>query len=243
MEVGGRGATVELRRAGLVAALGLLAAATGLAAVQTVMIGDLYDGGTVNLAPGDTLEVKLSTLAGCSWSVAFDDAAVLKTEAPGAPGGSVFRFRATTTGSASVGLACRSAADPQAPAGALFRVAVVVKEALLPRGLLLEQPDNGSDIFVVQGDVLEVRLPANPSTGYTWSISANAPSVLRPAGDPKFDPPAEGRPGATGTQTFGFRVVSGGGVFLQLVYRRPFEKDASPARTWGVFVAAASTGP
>ncbi len=243
MAVAGRGPSVERGRTVVLSVLLLLVAGAGLGAVQTVTIGDLYDGGTVNLAPGDTLEVKLSTPAGCSWSVAFDDAAVLRTESASAPGGSVFRFRAATTGSASVGLACRSAADPQAPAGGLFRVAVVVKEALMPRGLLLEQPDNGSDIFVVQGDVVEVRLPANPSTGHSWSISANAPSVLRPAGDPKFDPAAGGKPGAAGTQTFGFRVVSGGGAFLQLVYGRPFDKDTPPARTWGVFVAAASTGP
>ena len=113
----------------------------------------------------------------------------------------------------------------------------------MPRGFILEDPDNGSDIFLVQGDTLEVRLPANPSTGYSWSIAANSAAVLRPAGEPRFDPPAAARPGASGTQSFGFRVVGGGGAFLQLVYRRPFEKDAPPARNWGVFVAAASVGP
>jgi inhibitor of cysteine peptidase len=142
-----------------------------------------------------------------------------------------------------VGLACLKPSDPQAPPGGLFRVQVVVRDSVLPRGLLLEEPDGGSDIFLAQGDLLQVKLPSTPSTGYSWAIAGNAPSVLRPTGDPKFDPPAKGSPGGAGTQTFEFRVVGGGGAFLDLVYRRPFEKDAPPARRWGVFVVSASVGP
>jgi inhibitor of cysteine peptidase len=232
--------------AGSRAALAALLLGAGLgtarAAIQTVTIGDLYDGGTVNLAPGDTLEVKLSPgSGGCAWRPAFGDATLIKPEgdAPAGP----FRYKAVTTGSSSIGLACLSPTDSQAPAAGLFRVQVVVKDSLLPRGILLEAPDSGSDIFLVQGEVLQVKLPSTPSTGFSWSVASNSPSVLRPAGEPKYDPPGKGAPGAAGTQTFEFRVVGGGGAFLELVYRRPSEKDAAPARRWGVFVAAAAVGP
>ena len=67
--------------------------------------------------------------------------------------------------------------------------------------------------------------------------------MLQPGGDPKFEPPAKAKPGASGTQTFEFRVSGGGAAWLQLVYRRPFDKDAPPARQWSVFVAAAAVGP
>jgi inhibitor of cysteine peptidase len=222
----------------------LCAAGAASAAIQTVAIGDLYDGGTVNLAPGDTLEVRLAAGAnGCAWSPAFGDPAVLKLESGPEPAPGVFRYKAVTTGSASVGLACLKATDPQAPPGGLFRVLAVVKESVLPRGLILEQPDSGSDIFLAQGDQLLVRLPANPSTGYSWVLAGNAPSVLRPVGEPKYEGPAKAMPGAGGTQTFEFRVVGGGGAFLDFVYRRPSEKDAPAARRWGVFVAAAAVGP
>ncbi len=221
------------------------AAAVSRAAVQTVTIGDLYDGGTVAVASGDTLEVRLSASpSGCAWSLAFGEPRILKPEEGGTPGSPIFRFKAVATGSASLGLACLKPSDPKAPPGGLFRVLVVVKEAwLLPRALVLEEPDNGSDIFLAQGDMIAVKLPANPSTGYSWTIAANTPSVLQPAGDPRFEPPARAVPGAGGTQTFEFRVVGGGGAFLQLVYRRPFEKESPPARQWGVFVAAAGVGP
>ncbi|HKD19219.1 MAG TPA: protease inhibitor I42 family protein [Thermoanaerobaculia bacterium] len=218
------------------------AAASASAAIQTVIIGELYDGGTVNLGAGDTLEVNLQAPpSGCAWVPAFVDATILKPDpASAAP---KFRYRALVAGSTSLGLACLKSSDPQAPPGGLFRVQVVVKDSVLPRGLLLEEPDGGSDIFLTQGDVLQVKLPSTPSTGYSWVIAGNAPSVLRPTGDPKYDPPAKGSPGAGGTQTFEFRVVGGGGAFLDLVYRRPFEKDAPPARRWSVFVASAAVGP
>jgi inhibitor of cysteine peptidase len=221
----------------------LAGASAASAAIQTVTIGDLYDGGSVNLAPGDTLEVRLAAGAsGCTWGPAFGDPNVLKPEPPD-PAAVAFRYKAVTTGSASLGLACLKTSDPQAPPGGLFRVQVAVKETVLPRGLILELPDGGSDIFLTQGEQLLVRLPSNPSTGFSWTISGNAPSVLRPVGEPKFEPPARAAAGAGGTQTFEFRVVSGGGAFLDLVYRKPSDKDTPPARRWGVFVAAASVGP
>jgi len=224
-------------------ALAIAGATTAAAAVQTVTIGDLYAGGTVNLAPADTLEVRLSPgPGGCAWGVAFNDPAILKPEAAAAPASS-FRFQAVTAGSESLGLACRKPSDPKAQPAGLFRVLVTVKDSVGPRGFILEEPDNGSDIFLVQGDAVQVRLNSNPSTGYAWTVASNAPSVLQPAGEPKFEPAEKPKPGAAGTQAFSFRVVGGGGVFLELVYGRPSEKDTPPARRWGIFIAAAATGP
>jgi predicted secreted protein len=236
-----------LRRLAVVAAASVLTIAgttTAAASVQTVTIGDLYAGGTVNLAPADTLEVRLSPgPGGCAWVVAFNDPAILKPQAASAPGASPFRFQAVTVGSESLGLACRNPSEPKAQPAGLFRVLVTVKDSVAPRGFILEEPDNGSDIFLAQGDAIQVRLNSNPSTGYAWTVASNAPSVLQPAGEPKFEPADKPKPGAAGTQTFSFRVVGGGGVFLELVYARPSEKDTPPARRWGIFIAAAATGP
>ncbi len=148
-----------------------------------------------------------------------------------------------TAGTESLGLACRMPSDPKAQPAGLFRILVTVKDSVAPRGFVVEEPDNGSDIFLVQGDALQVRLSSNPSTGYAWTVASNAPSVLQPAGEAKFEPADKPKPGAAGTQSFAFRVVGGGGVFLELVYARASEKDAPPARRWGIFVAAAATGP
>jgi inhibitor of cysteine peptidase len=223
---------------------GAILRADGVGAVVT--LSDVYDGGSILLAPSDELRVRLAARSeGTAWVVAFADGGVLKAlPAEGAPdaGFETLRFRAAATGMGSLGLVCRKASDPSSPAPpvGLYRVQVEVKEMMTRRrGLLLEEPDSGSIIYMTQGDALSVRLPANPSTGFTWSVAANAPSILAPGGDPRFEPPPTPRPGAGGFQTLEFRVAGGGPAFLQLVYRRPSEKDAPPARTWSVFVAAA----
>ena len=235
---------LRLAGAALCTAAVLLAAASP-AAGAIVTVGDVYDGGTLTLAPGDELRVRLASRASdTAWALAFADASALKAlPADGAsePGFETLRFRAGAEGLTGLGLVCRKAADPAAPPAGLFRVQIEVKEMMTRRrGILLEEPDSGSIIYLTQGDALSVRLPANPSTGFTWSVASNAPSVLAPGGDPRFEPPPTPRPGAGGFQTLEFRVAGGGAAFLQLVYRRPTEKDSPPARTWSVFVSAAS---
>lgn len=229
------------------AAAALAVAPAGRAAGTVLSVGDAYDGGAVNLAVGDELRVRLAPAggAGATWAVAFQDSSVVKLlpaepAAPAEDGLQTLRFQAVALGSASLGLACRRSGDPAAPPERLFRVQVSVKERVSRRALLLEEPDNGSGLYLTQGDTISVKLPANPTTGYTWSIAVNAPSILAPAGDARFEPPPTPRPGAGGFQTFDFRVAGGGAAELQLVYRRPFEKDAPPTRIWTVFIAAAA---
>lgn len=236
---------MRLGRAGwLLAAVSLVFPDALRAVAQILAVGDSYDGGVVNLAPGDELRVRLEGRADAAWAVAFSDAEVIRAlpadAASADPGFQTFRFQAVALGSSSLGLVCRKATDSSAPPAGLFRIQVVVKERVSRRALLLEEPDNGSSIYLTQGDVIAVKLPSSPTTGYSWSVAANTPSVLQPAGDSRYEPPLTAKPGASGFQTFEFRVAAGGPAALQLVYRRPFEKDAPPARTWSVFVAAAA---
>ena len=244
---------MRLRGAFLFAAASLAAAGAALGTGRVVTIGELYDGGSVNLAPGDELAVRLSSdpASGEAWDVALNDPAALRrverpstekaaaSENPGAAGAREFRFRAIATGSSSLGLACQKAADPASAPSRLFRVLVVVQEEAPRRTLTLGEPDNGSTIFLTQGERIVVRLPSNPTTGYVWSVARNAAAVVQPAGDPRFEPSGNAKPGSAGYQIFEFRIAAAGASSLALVYRRPFEKDQPPARTWGIFVAAA----
>ena len=54
-----------------------------------------------------------------------------------------------------------------------------------------------------------------------------------------MEKPAGSAPGSGRFQTFEFPVVGAGQGWLQLVYRRPFEKDVAPAKAWSIFLAAA----
>lgn len=244
---------MAIGRAGRFAAVAWTAAAAVLSAAEVVTIGPLYDGGVVNLTPGDELVVRLPAdpQSGEAWELAMNDPAILRSQAEAAgekaAGGDfatrVFRFKAVATGSSSVGVACLRPADPAAPPRRLFRVLAVVKSAAPRRALILEEPDNGSQIFLTQGERVSVRLPSSPATGFGWTVARNAPSVLQPVGDPRFEPPGKAIPGAGGYQVFEFRVVAGGASALSLVYRRPFEKDQPPARTWSIFLSCAAAAP
>jgi len=81
-------------------------------------------------------------------------------------------------------------------------------------------------------DLLEVRLPGNPTTGYVWTATA-IPEQLCQQGEPVHlsDSPAVGAGGIT---VFRFTVVSAGNANLDLAYRRPWENQLQPARTCSI---------
>lgn len=100
--------------------------------------------------------------------------------------------------------------------------------------VLLDQDDHGRLIELDQGQVLVVALDSNPSTGYTWEISAGNEGVLRLMSE-TFEVSSD-LPGAPGVHTFRFEVVNEGETPLTLVYRRPWEQGVAPLETFSVRV-------
>ena len=207
----------------------------------------------MRLGVGDTLAVRLPAAPSTAgaWRVAVNDPGVLRSEGSprlepvgsdlvGSSGFQVFEFQAARAGKSNLGLVSGNPSDPAAAPEGLFRVAIVVEQALAGPGIVsLGESDDGSKQYVVQGDMISVRLPANVTTGYSWAVAQSAPGVLKAGAEPKMEKPAGSAPGRGGFQTFEFPVVGAGQGWLQLVYRRPFEKDVAPAKAWSVFVAAA----
>ena len=101
--------------------------------------------------------------------------------------------------------------------------------------------DNGSTILLSRQDLLEVDLAGNPSTGYTWQTVNLNSWVLAPLGRPVFntdapgtnDPPVVGGGGLT---TLTYRPVGEGTSPLQLAYSRPWQTNATPAKTFAVTI-------
>lgn len=104
----------------------------------------------------------------------------------------------------------------------------------------LTESDNGSTITLAVGETLQVELPSNPTTGYSWKVTSNDADVLTPLGEPQFALQARTTPmpGAGGTQTFHFQAVGKGQTTLTLVYVRPWETSVTPTPndTWTVQV-------
>jgi inhibitor of cysteine peptidase len=238
---------------GIASGAALMAAAgSARAAARTVTIGYSYDGGLVNLAVGDELEVRVGSTPGTgySWSVTMNDPAVLEPVGkpideksagarPGTPGSRVFRFRAAKAGSSSLGLVYERPWEKNTAPARLFRVLAVVEPSVSGKPLALSESDAGSKIFLLQGETLSVRLPSNPSTGYGWAVTRTVTSILKSEGEPRLETPVNATPGAPGFQVFEFTVAGAGSAPLELSYRRPSEKDRPAAKTWTIFVAAA----
>ena len=102
----------------------------------------------------------------------------------------------------------------------------------------LTENDNGKIINLNTSDIMVVRLPSNPSTGYTWEVQDLDDSVLEQLGDAEFESvdTAPNLVGAGGTLVMTFRAIAPGTVVLTLVYHRPWEVDVLPIQTFSVTV-------
>lgn len=95
---------------------------------------------------------------------------------------------------------------------------------------------------VAVGDDIEVELPSNPTTGYSWNaLSQPDPAVLTLV-DREYDPSSD-MPGAGGMEKLTYRAVGPGQTTIELGYFQPWEPDAVDERfTLGVEVAPPDGG-
>jgi|GEM_PF-7012893 len=94
--------------------------------------------------------------------------------------------------------------------------------------------DNHRSLNFEKGDTIVIRLPANASTGYSWTVQHTDAAILLPIGKPAYVGSGN-KPGAGGTTTFKFKTVGNGKVLLTLVYKRPFGPKEPAAQTWECF--------
>lgn len=90
----------------------------------------------------------------------------------------------------------------------------------------------GGDASVKLGGVLEVQLPANHTTGYSWILAPVANPVLASQAKATYEEAAAGgKVGVGGVETWRFKAVKAGAEGLQFEYRRPWEKNVPAAKT------------
>ncbi len=107
-----------------------------------------------------------------------------------------------------------------------------------PSEVQLTDADAGSSVKLANGGQLIVALASNATTGYTWSVQDPSPAQLELQGEPKYVPPGSTSNvvGAAGTQVFTFVAKSAGSAKLTLEYKRPFEPNVAPDKTFSVTV-------
>jgi inhibitor of cysteine peptidase len=94
----------------------------------------------------------------------------------------------------------------------------------------------GSQRTLHRGDLLVVRLPSSPSTGYAWMVRSGGRPVLSLTGRTYVPPKDTRRLGAPGTAVLRLRAAAAGKTVLRLAYARSWEQGVAPARTFALRV-------
>ncbi len=102
--------------------------------------------------------------------------------------------------------------------------------------LTVTDQDNGKDVDLTSGGTLIVKLKSNPSTGYGWTVSGD-PSPLRLEKTSYVKSSQSAKVvGAPGLQVLRFGATASGMANLTVVYRRSWEYNVPPAKTFSLRV-------
>ncbi|HKD83790.1 MAG TPA: protease inhibitor I42 family protein [Terriglobales bacterium] len=105
-----------------------------------------------------------------------------------------------------------------------------------PTVVTVTDQNNGKDIDLTSGEELVVKLASNRSTGYGWTVSGDpAPLKLEKMSYHKSTKSSQ-ITGAPGVQIFQFSAATAGIATLNLVYRRSWEYNMPPAKTFSLRV-------
>jgi inhibitor of cysteine peptidase len=121
-------------------------------------------------------------------------------------------------------------------AAILFLAAVCGPQMAVAATRTVTDAEKGGVIALKSGDVLEVRLSSNPSTGYRWSLHPNSTPllVLLDESSTKQTEPGVGRPIF---QVFRFQAKQRGKGVLLLHYVRSWEKPSDDERRFDLNVS------
>jgi inhibitor of cysteine peptidase len=107
---------------------------------------------------------------------------------------------------------------------------VIAVQAAAP-GVKVVTDQMSGDVSLKVGAVLEVRLEANHTTGYSWIAAPVANPVLMRQGAARYEEHATGgKAGVGGVEVWRFKAMKAGKQGLQFEYRRPWEKGAPAAK-------------
>jgi predicted secreted protein len=105
-------------------------------------------------------------------------------------------------------------------------------------GIVVTEAQANQTISAHKGEIVTIKLPTQPGTGYSWQFSSNKPKVAAIEGQPEITPDGNSKLGAVETQVFRVRVLRSGKAKLTLKYVRPWEKDAAPQKTFNITLRA-----
>ena len=99
-----------------------------------------------------------------------------------------------------------------------------------PKMVEVDRSYDGREVTLKIGEVVELSLAENPTTGFRWDFAVKPEPSCRIV-ENTFKP-ATDSPGKGGTHRWQFLAVHPGAGAIDLEYRRPWEKGTPATRTF-----------
>ena len=121
-------------------------------------------------------------------------------------------------------------------------LAMLFASSLHADGKSLTEKNSGEKVVLREGDLLSIKLPANPTTGYDWNFLLIGKARLTQEGDVvrESQGTAGGMVGVPVNEIWKFRASEAGSMTMTFTYARAWEKSVPPARviTWAITIQA-----
>jgi predicted secreted protein len=91
--------------------------------------------------------------------------------------------------------------------------------------------DPGKPVEATTGEVFRIILEANPSTGYSWSMTGDAQPTLKLIKSGFSSSESARKAGSPTSEYWEFEAMSSGTAKVSFSYVRPWEKDTPPVKT------------
>nr|2FO8_A Chain A, Chagasin [Trypanosoma cruzi] len=100
---------------------------------------------------------------------------------------------------------------------------------------------NGATLTVAVGELVEIQLPSNPTTGFAWYFEGGtkeSPNESMFTVENKYFPPDSKLLGAGGTEHFHVTVKAAGTHAVNLTYMRPWTGPSHDSERFTVYLKA-----
>ncbi len=124
---------------------------------------------------------------------------------------------------------------PTSPAPVATKRPTVTPTPLPPTPTIVSEQDAGTTITLKTGDTFLIKLDGNITTGFNWIPAPQDPVLLNQVGETEVTPESD-KIGAPGKIVLRFKAVGQGQTLLHLDYKRSWETDVAPEKTFEVTV-------
>jgi len=117
----------------------------------------------------------------------------------------------------------------------IFIVFLFILIGCSPTTITINENNLKEDYSIKKGDLIEVILSANPSTGYKWEI-LTIDTIKVKTVDETYTAKVvnENIVGSGGSKIYLFEAINKGKTIIRLKYFRPFEKDLPPRKQFDI---------